>query len=222
MADCCRGQELECCTRNRTALCEITCYLGWDCSQLRVRLIFHMWQNWALVCHQESFLTRPRWKQVMVVLQFNRGLDTVLENFLFHFIYLFWCICEHSFVFWFLGENPFTFFFLHIQPPRCPLLLLPLHRENTFSSRFDTIDFNSVQGWVILTLSDSPSLSLSLLLLLSLYFSTNVLIIIQLLPAFSQSRQVKLHQISASCMQSLFAQKKRRHPHEANGANNID
>ena len=62
-------------------------------------------------------------------------------------------------VFW---ENPFTFFFLHLEPPRCPLLFLPLRGENTFSSRFGTIDFQpSSRMSHFPSLSFSPCLSLA-------------------------------------------------------------
>lgn len=40
-----------------------------------------------------------------------------------------------------------------LRSPGCPLVLLLLRGENTFSSRFDTIDLNPVQGCLIFTFS---------------------------------------------------------------------
>lgn len=44
-----------------------------------------------------------------------------------------------------------------LQSPFCPLVLLRLHGENTFSSRFDTIDLNPLHGWLIYIPPLSPS-----------------------------------------------------------------
>lgn len=68
------------------------------------------------------------------------------------------------FVYW--GEP-----FYLLAPPASSLSFSPftsLRGENAFSSLFDTIDSNPVQGWVIFTLSLSDCLSLSLYILISL------------------------------------------------------
>jgi len=80
-----------------------------------------------------------------------------------------WC---HIFglLFSFCLENHFTFF-LHLQPPLCPWVLLLLQGENTFSSRFDSIDSTkfkeeSFSLSICPTLSASPTFPLSLHILL--------------------------------------------------------
>lgn len=76
-----------------------------------------------------------------------------------------------------------------LRSPFCPLVLLLLRGENTFSSRFDTIDLNPVQGCLIFTLS--------LRLCLPIAFSPCTHIIIQLLLSTNQSTQIKLNQFQS-------------------------
>ena len=81
------------------------------------------------------------------------------------------CVCVFELVHWrpplllFCSVRTLLLFSVTLLPLLCPLLLLPLLRENTFSSRFDTINFDPVQGWVMFAPSlfslSSPFLSVN-------------------------------------------------------------